>query len=131
MNIVPLRIHFTGSRRRDLVCGVLSGLGAWALGGLVFRLLGEPGLPQVQPWKGFGFPHLLTAGLLFIAFAATVHGLSRRPYARAFLHAMVVTAAIVPPLVTWAFLVFFLPAPRLTSQTLGSAAAQATEIGMP
>ena len=106
MNIVTFRPHLTGSRRRDIVFGVLSGLAAWGLGVLVFRMFNDVGLPLYYPWKGLTLRPVGTCCLLFVLFAVIVWGLSRKPYARAFLSAKVFTAAAVAPLLGWALLVF-------------------------
>jgi hypothetical protein len=66
------------------------------------------GLPRDHPYPGLGLPHLVTGCLLLTLFAAFVFGLSRRPYARAFLCAMVVTAAVVPALAEWVVMTAYL-----------------------
>jgi hypothetical protein len=106
MTIIKFRIHLTGSRRRDIVFGILSGLAAWGLGALVFRLFNDVGLPLYAPWKGLGFRSVGTCCLLFGLFAAGVFALSRKPQARTFLGAEVFTAAVAAPLLSWALLVF-------------------------
>ena len=106
MNIVTFRPHLTGSRRRDIILGVLSGLAAWGLGALVYRLFNHVGLPLYYPWKGMALRSVGTSCILFLVFAGLVYRLSRKPYARAFLGAKLFTAAAVAPLLTWALLVF-------------------------
>jgi len=108
-NIVELRIHLTGSRRRDLGYGVLAGLEAWGLGWVVFRLFNPlVGFPRNRPWRGFGISHLVTGAVLLALFTAAVLLLARKHYARRFLAPLLVTAAMVPPVLGTALLVLFL-----------------------
>lgn len=108
MPIIKLRLHFTGSRRRDAQFGALAGLAAWGLGGLLLRPAFKPGWLQEYSTLGLGLSHLGTGCLLFALFAAMVFWLSRRYYTRVFLAALVVSAAVVPPLLGWALLVGYL-----------------------
>jgi hypothetical protein len=102
MPITRLRLHFTGSRSRDLRFGVLAGLLTWVLGGLLLTAGEQLGWPADQPFPGLCYCLFACSCALF---AATVLWLSRKPYARVFLAAMVVTAALTPPLLGWALLV--------------------------
>jgi len=108
MPIIKLRLHFTGSRRRDVHFGILAGFAAWVPAGLIFSLVQKVRLPNDAPHLGVGLPHLVTGGLLLALFVAVVFKLSRKPYARAFLGAMVITAAMVPPLVEWVAMTVYL-----------------------
>jgi len=106
MNVVKLRLSFTGNRRKDLGFGVAAGVASWGLGWVVFRLANPRlGLPHRTPWQGFGWAHVLTGCALFFLFAAIAVQLSRRPYARHFLFTLVLTAAAVPPLAGWVLVV--------------------------
>ena len=114
MPIINFRLNFTGTMRRDVGVGILAGLLGWLIGGMLFGLVQELGLPSAWHVTGLGLPPIVTARLLFALltgclmfelYTAAILWLSRRPYARVFLAAMVVTAASVPPLLGWSLLV--------------------------
>ena len=108
MPIIKFRVHLTGSRRLDRLCGGLLGLAAWTLVGLALLRSDQAARALLNPWLGQGYLQLALGGLLLAVLLAARLGLSRVPRARAFLGSLVLAIAGLAPICGVALLGYFI-----------------------